>query len=153
MLTTETRKKLAIAYIILLVFGVFYVKNVLKVVGVKVMEQQKDKETIEVHPVKVTLEVSFQNKKVSKAYNLTNRDTVLSLLNEARTDKLIYYENTAFINKSEIKMLEIGDFKIPMDQQTNWQIFKITPSARTIIEPSDYNKTMLEDYVQYELVR
>ena len=132
------KKYLIWAYILLLVGGFFYVRNVLSTKTIKELKNEK-KKVEEVHPAKVTLIVQGKDKFTS---TLWTNDTVGDFLNRLRDDKSIFFERTKYIYGTEISDVN----KIKITDGSKWKIYY---NGKDIT--FDIDDLKLEDESTYEL--
>lgn len=103
----------------MLVIGTSFVATVLKTRSVQVLEKQPAEDTIEVKPVKVSLQVREGNATNVYSYTLRNIDTVVDLMDKARDDKKIYFEKTQYTNRITID--NVNNSK--SNEASGWRIF------------------------------
>ncbi len=91
---------LILGYIIFLIGGGFYIRNVLKNGNFNLTQKDNTKKDVfELKPTKVVLNVF--NNVTTKSYNirLENQDSVLDLLNTLRKKDDLFYEQTNYTDK------------------------------------------------------
>ncbi len=122
MLSAKTRKYLAFLYAVFLLSFVVFVNNVLDQKAVKILEEPIPEQIVEIKPVKVTLYIVNDGNNVNYETNLTNSDTVIDLLIDARKAGILHYEITEYTDKNEVKLLSIKNIPLSTDKQLGWKI-------------------------------
>jgi hypothetical protein len=107
MLNQSFKKQLTFAYIFLLIFSVVFVKYALKQDYVAVNEKDSTKkDTTETRNVDVSLEVfeDLDSSVPTSSYRvkMSNLNTVGDLIHKLRSDELISYEITSYIDGFEL---------------------------------------------------
>lgn len=106
---------LIILYILTLIFGYFYVSNVLTTTQIKEYKEEK-KEVDEVKPAVVYL--NFNNEKTFRL-RLQNTESVADFLDKLRDDDLLFFERTLYTYGTEL--VNVDNRKI--DEGYKWKVF------------------------------
>ncbi len=135
----KIKKRLIIGYIIFLIFGVFYVRSIVKSSSVDVSQKSVEKKVPEVKEANVTLIVQNGAQTTEYKHRGKNADSVIDLFEKLRSDQSFTYQTVEYIYGTEIE--SVNGVKAAQNQK--WKLF----DGETDITNTIHDVKLLDDKV------
>ena len=135
----KIKKRLIIGYIIFLIFGVFYVRSIVKSSSVDVSQKSVEKKVPEVKEANVTLIVQNGAQTTEYKHRGKNVDSVIDLFEKLRSDQSFTYQTVEYIYGTEIE--SVNGVKAAQNQK--WKLF----DGETDITNTIHDVKLLDDKV------
>jgi hypothetical protein len=103
-MTDKHKKFMYLIYVVFLLIGVIYVNNVLNRKDLKLTPKVVKQSIEQPKPISATLVVDDGKNVKTYKYNLKSKDSVNTLLEQARSSGNIYYEVIDYINDSDLRV-------------------------------------------------
>jgi len=115
----KTKKVLIIGYIVFLIFGVFYVRSIVKSASVDVSQKSVEKKAPEVKEANVTLIVQNGTQTTEYKHRGKSADSVIDLFEELRSDQNFTYQTVEYTYGTELE--SVNGVKAAPNQK--WKLF------------------------------
>ena len=143
MLSKKLIKYLTFAYILLLAFGFFYVRDIVATDRVDVDEEVVEEKVKEVKPITVYLQIDNGTEVSDYKVRMNNTNSFEDLLEYLRENDGLKYERNYYLSGTHIS--EINDVKA--DNDLKWLIYKESQDVTGM-----YEELELTDETSYKLV-
>ena len=143
MLSKKLIKYLTFAYILLLAFGFFYVRDIVATDRVDVDEEVVEEKVKEVKPITVYLQIDNGTEVSDYKVRMNNTNSFEDLLEYLRENDDLKYERNYYLSGTHIS--EINDVKA--DNDLKWLIYKESQDVTGM-----YEELELTDETSYKLV-
>jgi len=136
------KKLTPLIYICFLTIIFLYVRSVLKVDQISIIQKESDKNAFEVHPAKVFLTVEYNGNMKTYSLSMKNEDSIFDLLNQLREKDDLYFEITQYTHGLKIEQV----YNIKTSEIKEWKLYYKDQDITNNIKD-----TLIEDGGKYYL--